>query len=358
MVLNMDGVVLVAGEGTRLRPLTFTVPKPLIPIMGRPLILYGLRGLISGGVDNIVFVIGHLGGYFIDYFGDGSSIGVRISYVTQERRLGIAHAIYKAIESGAVRSNFVAYLGDNYFSDDIGSIIRSFVESNHDIYIVLTRSKDPSKFGYALLRDGKVYKLIEKPKEPLPGGYTVPGLYMFRDPDLVMRAFKDLKPSWRGEYEITDMIQWFIDRGYSVGYSIVTGWWKDAGSPGDLLELLYLMLDKVDERIEGEVRGEVIGRAVVEKGAVIEGRIVGPAYIGRGAYISKNAIIEHYVDIESGSRILGGSLTRSLVLEEVEIDASRARIVDSIVGRSSRVMLGNGSYSIITGDYSRIIQGV
>jgi len=357
VVLSMDGVVLVAGEGTRLRPLTFTVPKPLIPIMGRPLISYGLRGLVSGGVDNIVFVIGHLGGYFIDYFGDGSSIGVRVSYVTQERRLGIAHAIYRAIESGAVKESFVVYLGDNYFGNDIGFIIRSFAGSDHDVYIVLTKTKDPSKFGYVLLRDGKVYKLIEKPRDPPPGGYTLSGLYMFRDPDLVARAFKDLKPSWRGEYEITDLIQWFIDRDYSVGYSIVTGWWKDAGSPSDLLELLYLMLDKVDERIEGEVRGEVIGRAVIEKGAVIEGRIVGPAYIGRGAYISRDAIIEHYVDVESGSRILGGSLTRSLVLEEVEINASRARIVDSIIGRSSKVMLGNGSYSIITGDYSRIIQG-
>ena len=356
-MFSMDGVVLVAGEGTRLRPLTFTIPKPLIPIMGRPLISYGLRGLLSGGIDNIVFVIGYLGSYFVDYFGNGSSFGARISYVTQEKRLGIAHAIYRAIESGAVGRSFAVYLGDNYFGDDIGPIIRSFAESDHDVHIVLTRIKDPSKFGYVLLKDGKVYKLIEKPRDPPPGGYTLSGLYMFRDPDLVVRAFKDLKPSWRGEYEITDLIQWFVDRDYRVGYSIVTSWWKDAGSPSDLLELLYLVLDRVNEKIEGEVVGDVIGRAVIEKGAVVEGRVIGPAYISRGAYISRDTVIEHYVDVESRSRVLGGSVTRSLVLEDVELSANKARIVDSIIGRGSRVVLGSGSYTIITGDHSMIIQG-
>ena len=348
----MQGLVLVAGEGTRLRPLTFTIPKPLIPVMGKPLVEYILDAMRDAGIVDVCLVIGHLGNLFQDVLGDGSRLGVKIRYVKQEQRLGIAHAIYRAIEEGVITKEFVVHLGDNYFEENIRRFVEQFKESNADVFIVLTKYKDPTRFGYVLLQDGKVTRLIEKPKQPPPGGYTLTGLYMFRDPDLVAKAFRDLRPSWRGEYEITDLIQWFIDRGYKVGYAITYGWWKDTGTPDDMLELMQMLLDKIETRIEGEVHGNVIGRVIVEKGAVVEGDIYGPAYIGRDAHVLKGSKIEHYVDIEQGCHITSGQLTRTLVLSEAKIEANSARIVDSIIGRKAMISLNSGQYKIVVGDYS------
>ncbi len=351
----MQGVILVAGEGTRLRPLTFTIPKPLIPVMGKPLVEYIINALKSSNITDICLVIGHLGNLFQYLIGDGSSLVVRVIYVKQEQRLVIAHAIYRAIEDGIVKDSFVVHLGDNYFEEDISKFVKSFEESNADVFIVLTKYKDPTRFGYVIVENGKVKKLIEKPKEPPPGGYTLTGLYMFRDPDLVAKAFHELKPSWRGEYEITDLIQWFVNHGYVVKYVVTYGWWKDTGTPDDMLELVQMLLDKIEPKIEGEVHGNVIGRVIVEKGAVVEGDLYGPAYVGKNVHILRGSKIEHYVDIEQGSRIVSGHLTRTLVLAEADIEANSARIVDSIIGRKAKIRLNSGQYKIIIGDYSTLI---
>ena len=352
-----QGVILVAGEGTRLRPLTFTTPKPLVPVLGRPFIVHVIETLRDSGVSDITLVIGYLGRLFKELLADGSALGVSIRYVVQEERLGIAHAIYRAIESGCVKDPFVVHLGDNYFDEGVSRFVKEFVEGNYDVFIVLTRTKDPTRFGYVVLEDGKVKKLIEKPKQPPPGGYTLAGFYAFRDPDLVAKAFKDLRPSWRGEYEITDLIQWFVDRGYNVGYTITNGWWKDIGTPDDLLDLIYLMLDKVETKIEGEVEGEVRGRVVVEKGAVVEGKVYGPVYIGRGVYIDRNAIIEHYSSVEENTQILSGHIVRSLIMSNATLNLNELRLVDSIVGRYSKIICTkehHGTIRLLTSDHSYI----
>jgi glucose-1-phosphate thymidylyltransferase len=249
-----------------------------------------------------------------------------------------------------VRGPFVVHLGDNFFEEGASRFAREFVEGGYDAFIVLTRVKDPTRFGYVLVREGRVWKLVEKPRQPPPGGYTLTGFYAFRDPDLVEKAFKDLRPSQRGEYEITDLIQWFVDRGYRVGYTVTNGWWKDMGTPSDLLDLVYLLLDKVGTRIEGEVSGEVSGRVVVEEGAVVEGVVRGPTYIGKGARIAKSVHVEHYVDLEEGVEVEGGSLSRCLVLSGARLRLGRARLVDSIVGARSRVELDEGVYSLVVGE--------
>ncbi len=350
----MQGLVLVAGEGTRLRPLTLTIPKSLIPVMGKPLVEYILEHLKLSGITDICLVIGYLGKLFQDLLEDGSRLGVKISYVTQCERLGIAHAIHRAIEEGIVRREFIAYLGDNYFEEGISRFVKKFKESDNDVYIVLTVHRDPSRFGCVIIEDGKVKRLIEKPKNPPPNSYVLTGLYMFRDPDLVEKAFRDLKPSARGEYEITDLIQWFIDRGYSVGFDITNGWWKDTGTPDDMLELVHMLLDNINTRIEGEVKGKVVGRVIIEKGAIVEGEVYGPAYIGKNAHIHKNAKIEHYVDVEEKCEIISGLFSRSLILPEAHIEAGNARIVDSIIGRKTNVRLCSGQYKIITSDFTII----
>ena len=354
--MNLKGLVLAAGEGSRLKPFTFSRAKHLIPLIGKPMIRYAIDDLVNSGVKDIGVVVGYFGDLIREALGNGSGFGARLDYVIQERRFGIAHAIHLAIKHGFIDKPFITYLGDNILSSGVRKSLEAFLEHGSDVYLLLSRIKDPSKFGVAVLKDGKVTKLIEKPREFI-SDLAVAGVYFFRDPDLVEKAFKTLKPSWRGEYEITELIQWFIDNGYRVDYDVITGWWKDVGTYEGLLEALYLLLDNVDERIEGDIRGEVVGRVIVEKGALVEGKVYGPAYIGRDVIIGKNALVEHFVSIEQGSKVLAGSLTRSLILDNVLVDINGLRLIDSVAGshtilKSSRELRGDAK--LIVSDYSQI----
>ncbi len=335
----MQGIIPVAGVGSRLRPLTFTLPKPLISVLGKPIVVHSLESLIRAGVRDFIFVVGYLGDVFRDALGDGSGLGARVQYVVQGRRLGIAHAIHRAIEEGCVSGPFTVHLGDNFFEEGTEGFVRRFVEGGYDAFIVLTRVRDPRRFGYVVLdSDGRVRRLIEKPREPPSGGYTLTGFYAFRDPDLVERAFRDLRPSARREYEITDLIQWFINHGYEVGHALTKGWWKDMGTPEDLLDLLYLLLERVRPRVEGSVVGEVKGKVIVEDGAVVEGMVIGPAYVGKDVFVGSGTVIEPYTSMERGVRVDSGKVSRSLILEEASISINSLRLVDSIIGRRSRVV--------------------
>ncbi|WP_148682282.1 glucose-1-phosphate thymidylyltransferase [Pyrobaculum neutrophilum] len=350
----MFGLVLAGGEGSRLRPFTFSTPKHLIPLLGRAMIEYPIVHLAEAGVSEVGVVVGYLGHLIQEHLGDGSRLGVRVRYFWQERRLGIAHAISLALPE--LKGPFVVYLGDNILAGGIKRHVRAFLEGDFDVYILLARVPDPSRFGVAVLRDGRVVKLVEKPREPI-SDLAVVGVYMFRDPEDVARAFSSLKPSWRGEYEVTDLIQWFIDRGRRVGFDFVDGWWKDVGTPEGLLEAVYLLLDHAGARVEGEVRGEVLGRVVVEKGAVVEGRVFGPAYVGPGAYVGRGAVVEHYVSLESGARLASGGASRSLLLSEAEVEVGGLRLVDSVLGRRSVVRSRRdlrGEARLIISDFSRV----
>jgi len=331
----LKGLVLAAGEGSRLRPFTFSRPKHLIPLVGKPMIRYAIDDLVSSGVRDIGVVVGYFKDLIKEFLGEGSD-EYRLSYITQEKRLGIAHAIYLSIEEGFIDRPFIVYLGDNILSGGVKNHVKRFSEEDSDVYILLSKVKDPSRFGVALLKDGRVVKLVEKPREYV-SDLAVVGVYMFRDPDLVVKAFKTLKPSWRGEYEITELIQWFIDNGYNVRHEIISGWWKDVGTPEGLLEALYLLLDNISEKIEGDVRGEVIGRVVIERDAVVEGRVHGPAYIGRNVVVGRNGFVEHFVSLEHETKLLSGSVSRSLVLDHAIIDIGSSRLVDSVIGSRSVV---------------------
>lgn len=352
----MKGLILAGGEGTRLRPFTFSIPKHLIPLLGRAMIEYPIQHLVEAGVRDIGVVTGYLGHMIEEFLGDGSRYGARFTYVRQEKRLGIAHAIRLAIECGFIDREFIVYLGDNIVEHGVAKYVEEFRSGEFDVYILLTKTRDPSRFGVTVIRDGRVVKLVEKPREPI-SDLAVIGVYMFRDPDLVEKAFSSLKPSWRGEYEITELIQWFIDRGYSIGYSFVEGWWKDVGTPESFLEAMYFLLDGVKPRVEGDVHGEIVGRVVVEKGAVVEGKVYGPAYIGRGTYVSRKSDVEHYVSLEEGSRIMSGSISRSLVLNSAVLDLNKLRLIDSIIGRNSAVKCSrelHGSIRLVISDFSGV----
>ena len=349
----MKGLVLAGGEGSRLRPLSFSIPKHLIPLLGKAVIEYPIDHLLEAGIREIGVVIGYLGFMIQDYL-SRSRPNASISYIKQEERLGIAHAIYRAIEEGFIDEEFAVYLGDNIIESGVGRHIKSFEESDFDSYVLLYRVRDPSRFGVAILRDGKVVKLVEKPKERI-SDLAVIGFYMFKDPELVARAFRTLKPSWRGEYEITELIQWFIDNGYRVGYDFVNGWWKDIGTPESLLDALYFLIDRIENSIKGEVRGDFSGRVFVEDGAIVEGNVYGPAYIGRNSYVAKEAVIEPFTSIEAHARVESGIVSRSLVLNNARLKLNKTRLINSIIGRYSVIESTrelHGDVEFIITDYS------
>ena len=198
----MKGLVLAGGEGTRLRPLTLSLPKHLVPLLGKAMIEYPIQHLVDAGIKDIGIVVGYLGHLIEEYLGDGSRYGARFAYIRQERRLGIAHAIHLAIKQGIINESFVVYLGDNILAHGISEYSKRFLEEEPDVYILLCRVRDPSRFGVAVIRNNKIARLVEKPKEFISDTAVI-GVYFFRDPELVERAFRTLRPSWRGEYEIT-----------------------------------------------------------------------------------------------------------------------------------------------------------
>lgn len=356
MNIVLQGLVLAAGEGSRLRPFTFSRPKHLIPLLGKPMIQYPVEDLVSAGVHNIGIVVGYFGDMLMEVLGDGSKFNVKFTYIFQERRLGIAHAIYRAIEDGFITKSFVAYLGDNIVGEGIKLHVEKFIENESDVHILLKEVKDPSQFGVAVLKDDKVTRLVEKPREHI-SDLAVVGVYMFRDPDLVERAFRALVPSKRGEYEITELIQWFVDNGYTVTYSKINSWWKDVGTYEGLLEAIYLLLDKIEPRVEGIIEGEVKGRVIVKKGAVVKGKVIGPCYIGSNVILERDSVIEHYVSLEDNSTIDSGRITRSLIMDHAKINIGRARLIDSVVGSYSKVNSRReiyGDLRLILSDYSLV----
>ncbi|BAA80167.1 glucose-1-phosphate thymidylyltransferase [Aeropyrum pernix K1] len=352
----VKGLILAAGEGSRLRPFTFSRPKHLIPLLGKPIIQYAIDDLVSINVRDIGVVVGYFGDKIKEFLGEDSRFGAKFTYIVQKKRLGIAHAIYRAIKQGFIDKEFIVYLGDNILSGGISRHVKSWGEAGSEVHILLTKVRDPGRFGIAVLRDGKILKLVEKPQEHI-SDLAVVGVYMFRDPELVAKAFSTLKPSWRGEYEITDLIQWFVDKGYKVTFSLVTGWWKDVGTYEGLLDAIYLLLDNVKPRVEGKIEGEVRGRVVVEEGAIVEGTVHGPAYIGKDVYIGRSGLVEHYVSMEQGSRIISGTVARSMILDESELYLNKARLVDSVVGPKSIIKSNReiyGDIKLVISDYSKV----
>ena len=338
-VKNLKGLVLVAGKGRRLRPLTHTGPKHLIPLAGKPMMQYAIEHLVEAGIKDIGVVVGYMRDQIIERFGDGSQFGARFEYIVQEPQIGIAHAIMVSQEYIGDEP-FVVYLGDNIFREGIKRYAREFESSDYDAMILLTEVKDPTRFGVVELKDGKIVRLVEKPRVP-PSNYALVGVYFFREP--IFEAVKHLKPSWRGELEITDAIQWLLDNKYKIHYDIIRGWWKDTGKPEDLLEALYLILDEINEDIRGVVEedAQIIGRVHIGEGTIIKSgsTIRGPVYIGRNCVIGPNTYIGPYTSIEDEVKIVGGEISGSLLLDGCYIELNEDdRIIDSIVGKNAKII--------------------
>src|SRR3954452_20455737 len=298
----LKGLILSGGKGTRLRPITHTSAKQLVPVANKPVLFYGIEAMAEAGIEEVGIIIApETGGEIREAAGDGSQFGVRIHYIEQEAPLGLAHAVLTA-EPFLGDSPFVMYLGDNLLRNGIVALVDTFRTEQPDALILLTPVPDPEHYGVAELDgENRVARLVEKPKEPKTNLALV-GVYMFTPS--IFGAAKAIQPSGRGELEITDAIQHLVDSGMRVDPHIVHGWWKDTGQVQDMLEANHLILDDVQERVEGElIDSRVEGRVIVEPGARLERSTVrGPAIIGAGAVLM-DAYIGPYTSVGPCVRI-------------------------------------------------------
>ena len=278
----MKGLILSGGKGTRLRPLTYTSAKQLVPVANKPVLFYGVEALVAAGITDIGVVVGDTQAEIRAALGDGSRFGARMTYIPQDAPRGLAHAVLIA-EEFIGKDPFVMYLGDNLLNRGIGSFVEQFVKEKPAAQILLTPVPDPQMFGVAELHNDKVVRLVEKPKEP-KSNLALVGVYMF-GPE-IFASVKNIKPSFRNELEITDAIQDLIDRGLRVTPHLVSGWWKDTGKLEDMLEANRLILETLTPRNDGKVdaSSRLEGIVVIEAGATVEQSVVrGPAIIGPGA---------------------------------------------------------------------------
>jgi glucose-1-phosphate thymidylyltransferase len=347
----MRGLILSGGKGTRLRPLTHTSAKQLVPVANKPVLFYGIEAMAAAGIAEVGIIIApETGGEIREAAGDGSAFGITIDYIEQDEPLGLAHALLTA-EPFLGDSPFVMYLGDNLLRDGIVDLVETFRSDQPDALILLTPVPDPEHYGVAELSDGRVAKLVEKPKEPQTDLALV-GVYMFTP--AIFDAARSIEPSWRGELEITDAIQALVDRGLRVDPHIVHGWWKDTGQVQDMLEANQLILDDLSERVEGElIDSRVEGRVVIAEGARLERATVrGPAIVGRGTRIT-DAYIGPYTAIGDDVKIDHAELEHSIVLSGSSIADLEYRIEASLIGKNVRIGRGPAlpkAYRFVVGD--------
>lgn len=332
----MKGVILAGGTGSRLRPITHTGPKQLVPIANKPVLEYALDDLKDAGITDIGIILGDKGRDEIqEYFGDGSEFGVEITYIVQGEPLGLAHAVGCARDFVGDDS-FVVYLGDDMMREGIDDLVADFDSDTYAAGIGLQAVDEPSRYGIVGRNDaGDVTELVEKPDDP-PSNLALIGIYVFT-PE-IFEQIETLEPSWRGELEITDAIQGLLDNGRRVQSHVVHGWWKDTGKPRDVLHANRLVLDDIETDIRGDVSDEssITGRVEVGEGSVIEEDAVvrGPVSIGRNTRIGSAAYVGPYTSIGDDCVVDNVHIESSVAIGENTITADRT-IVDSLIGREA-----------------------
>ena len=351
----MKGLILSGGKGTRLRPLTYTSAKQLVPVANKPVLFYGIEALAEAGIRDIGMVVGDTHAEIRAAVGDGSAWGVHVTYIEQDAPRGLAHAVLIS-EQFIGGDSFVMYLGDNLLNKGISGFVDEFVREKPAAQILLARVPDPQMFGVAELAEGRVVRLIEKPQEP-KSDLALVGVYMFSP--AVFEAVKAIRPSFRNELEITDAIQYLIDHGLEVRPHIVDGWWKDTGKLEDMLEANRLILDTLQRRVDGAVDADsrIEGKVVVEAGAVIEQSVVrGPVIIGARARIVQ-AYVGPFTSIMNDAEVRESEIEHSIVLEGSTISNLAARIEDSLVGKNVKIYrlpVKPSAYRFMLGDNSEV----
>jgi glucose-1-phosphate thymidylyltransferase len=352
----MKALVLSGGSGTRLRPITHTSAKQLVPVANKPVLFYGLEAIAEAGVTDVGIIVGDTAPAIEAAVGDGSKFGIKVTYIKQDAPLGLAHAVLIAKEFLG-DDDFVMYLGDNFIVGGITGIVEEFAAHRPEAQIMLTRVSDPRSFGVAELDEttGRVKNLVEKPKQP-KSDLALVGVYLFTP--AIHEAVASLKPSWRGELEITEAIQWLLDHGRTVSSTTITGYWKDTGNVTDMLEVNRLVLEGIEPRIDGQVDDdcEIIGRVVVETGALVcSSRIVGPAIIGAGSKII-GSYIGPFTAIDDSCSVHESEIEYSIVLSNASIKGVR-RIEASLIGHYADVTPAPRvprAHRLVLGDHSKV----
>jgi glucose-1-phosphate thymidylyltransferase len=353
--MELKGLILSGGKGTRLRPLTYTRAKQLMPVANKPILFYGLETLAQAGIREIGVIVGETKEEIVKALGSGERWGVRITYIDQPEPLGLAHAVFTA-KNFLHDSPFVMYLGDNLLKNGILSLIDQFRKEQPNSQILLAAVPNPESFGVAELQGNRVVRLEEKPKSPRSNMALV-GVYMFDSH--IFEAEAVLKPSARGELEITDAIQFLIDRGYKVQPHVVEGWWKDTGKLEDMLEANRLVLENLPRSIEGEVdmHSRIDGRVVIGKGTrILNSTIRGPVIIGENSLID-HAFIGPFTSIQDQCEISHSEVQHSILLRGSKIRNLKRRVEDSLVGINVEICRGEKppeAYRFLVGDNSRI----
>jgi glucose-1-phosphate thymidylyltransferase len=351
----VKGLILAGGKGTRLRPITHTSAKQLVPVANKPILFYAIEALQAAGIEDIGMIIGDTGPEVRAAAGDGSRWGVRITYIPQEAPLGLAHAVWTARDF-LYPEPFVMFLGDNLIKGGIVSFVERFRTSEPNALILLTHVPNPREFGVAELVDGRIVNLVEKPREP-QSDLALVGVYLFDQS--IFEAIAHITPSWRNELEITDAIQWLVKQGLAVEPHLVEGWWKDTGKLSDLLEANRLILEDVVPEVRGAVRGctQVEGRVVVEAGAeIVDSLVRGPAVIGAGARVM-NSFIGPFTSVADGVTIENSEIEYSIILAGSVIRDLGGRLVDSLVGKNCdirRVEAKPRAFRLMVGDNSQV----
>jgi len=356
----MKALITAGGQGTRLRPITYTINKHLFPIANKPMIYHALEKVAQAGIKDVAININEGDKELPAIVGDGKNFGIKITYIEQKGgALGLAHIIENA-RKWIGKDDLLFYLGDNIVAGDLKGMIDKFYEEKLDCLLALSRVRDPKRFGVPVIQKGKIVKVEEKPNSP-KSDFAVTGIYVYRP--VILEAVSKIKPSARGEYEISDAHTYLIKKGCKVGYEEITGWWKDTGKPEDLLEGNSLILSSLQGleipfpklesswQIEGAVR---IGKGTKLKGKVV---IRGPVVIGDNCLI-ENACIEPYTSIGDRVIIRGTEISHSIVCEGTEIQECGVRIVDSLMGRNSIIKAEDFSlprgHKLVIGDNAQV----
>ncbi|MEW6556224.1 MAG: glucose-1-phosphate thymidylyltransferase [Elusimicrobiota bacterium] len=349
----MKALVLSGGKGTRLRPITHTSAKQLVPVANKPILFYGLEAIAECGIKDVGIIVGDTKDEIMSAVGDGNQFGIKVTYIPQEAPLGLAHAV-KIAQTFLKDDEFVMYLGDNLIRDGIKTFVDEFRKKKPNSQILLAKVPNPQQFGVAELKDDKVINLVEKPKQP-KSDLALVGVYMF-DKN-IFEAVNSIKPSWRDELEITDAIQYLVDKKFNVLPHIITGWWKDTGKLEDMLEANRIILDTLKSENSGMIENSKIeGKVVVQKNAEIKNSTIrGPAIIGENCKII-NSYIGPFTSVYFNTVIENSEIEHSIILENSKIKDVK-RIADSLIGQNVEILKSEKkptAYRVMVGDSSRV----
>lgn len=351
----MKGLILSGGHGTRLRPITYSQQKQLIPVANKPILFYCIEDLINAGIHDIAIIVGPNREQVMEAV-QSVNWDAHIEFICQDMPRGLAHAV--KISRDFIKSdNFVMYLGDNLLKGGSVDFVRDFVESKVDASLLLTEVEDPRQYGVALVDEQKkiIVNLVEKPQNP-PGNLSIVGIYGLTP--RIFEAIDHIRPSWRGELEITDALHWLIEHGYNVRYGMVQGWWKDTGKTEDILEANRLVLDLIEPRNSGIMEsGTINGRVQIGKNTVIRDNSVieGPAIIGDDCVIS-GSTIGPFTSIGNATQIISSQISNSIVMEGGRIDHVDG-VTDSLIGRNvvlKKQVVPQSGRSFVLGDSSQV----